>query len=117
MVAPLSTASEGGWGQASPPVERSVVCLPQVEQRGWAPTILLCLAVVLSAALIVVAKPLTAAASTGVHAHGIAVRPAHAQKVSEVAPPGVQTSPNWSGYVAYAPAGNDSGFSQVSAEW
>jgi hypothetical protein len=65
--------------------------------------------------IVVVARPLSAGAATRVHARGMIAR--QARKVSEVTPPHVATSPNWSGYVAYAPSGNDSGFSQVSAQW
>lgn len=111
----MSTASRDAAGPGSQAADPSAICLPEVEERGWGPTLLLCAVVLLSALIVVVAKPLTAGASpTRSHAHAAIVR--HAEKVSKVAP-GVATSPNWSGYVAYAPLGNNGGFNQVSAQW
>jgi hypothetical protein len=93
------------------------------EDRGWGPTLLLCLAIVLAAATVVVARPLAADAAGRPHTHG------HARSLSSVKAtaghrvrrvphitPGDAQSPNWSGYVAYSPAGT-SGFNKVSATW
>jgi hypothetical protein len=90
-----------------------------VEDRSWGPTILLCVAVLLAAVIVVVAKPLSAAAASPHHHVHLGARRAgarHAQDVSQVTTPSA-TSPNWSGYVSYAPIGNDDSFDQVSAEW
>lgn len=84
--------------------------------RGWAPTALLCLAVLLAAVIFVEAKPVTAeAAATRPHSHAVAVVGPRAEKVSVVTP-GTVDSPNWSGYVAQA-TGNDGAFTDVSAQW
>src|ERR1700722_14792586 len=76
--------------------------------RGWAPTILLCVAILLTAALVVVARPLTADAAGRGHSHahvhalsrsqskGAGAR--HAQQIHVTQGDG--HSPNWSGYVA-----------------
>jgi hypothetical protein len=88
-----------------------------VDGRGRGPTVLLCVAVVLSAVLVVVAKPLAAAAASTLarsHAHGIVARAARHAADATMAAPAIQTSPNWSGYVV-----SDEGqsFTQVSAKW
>jgi Peptidase A4 family len=89
-----------------------------VESRRWAPTVLLGVAVLLTLLAVVVARPLTAGAASSapiaVPKHRAATL--HAQKISKVTP-GVATSPNWSGYVAYASMQNDGSFNLVSAEW
>jgi hypothetical protein len=85
-----------------------------VRERGWAPTVILCVAVLLAAGGVVVARPLAAGASPGIHGRSKAVR--RAQTVSEVTSP-IAVSPNWSGYVSSAPSVNDGSFNQVSAEW
>jgi hypothetical protein len=88
--------------------------------RGWAPTILLCVAILLTAALVVVARPLTADAAGRGHSHahvhalsrsqskGAGAR--HAQQIHVTQGDG--HSPNWSGYVASGQT-----FNQVSADW
>jgi hypothetical protein len=87
------------------------------DDGRWGPTILLCAAVLLSAVLLVVAKPLTAgAASARTHAPRSST-PAQGTHQVSVVTPGVATSPNWSGYVAYATSVNDGSFNAVSASW
>jgi Peptidase A4 family len=91
-----------------------------VPERGWGPTVALCVAILLAAVFVVVAKPLTAgAAPTRQHAHRkIAVRHSvsHVADAPKVAT-GVVPSPNWSGYVAYPEYGANGAFTDVSAEW
>jgi len=85
------------------------------------PAVLVVVAVVLAGVVAVAAQPLTATAAstrTSAHAHhavahdGRGGGPVKAVKIV----PGVSTSPNWSGYVAYPSFGGIS-FNQVSAEW
>ncbi|HXQ76457.1 MAG TPA: G1 family glutamic endopeptidase [Acidimicrobiales bacterium] len=77
------------------------------------------MAVLLAAVAVVMAKPLTAGAMparTALHAgRKVAAGPDH-RNVPLVAP-GVPTSPNWSGYVAYPEYGDAGPFTEVSAEW
>ncbi len=91
----------------------------RVGAQGWGPTLLLCMAVLLAAVAVVMAKPLTAGAMparTALHAgRKVAAGPDH-RNVPLVAP-GVPTSPNWSGYVAYPEYGDAGPFTEVSAEW
>jgi hypothetical protein len=108
-----TTAAQETPGTALEGAGLGEVTAHRVEGRGWGPTILLCMAVVLAGMIIVVGNPLSAgAASTPKHA--FASHRAH--KVSLVTP-GVTTSPNWSGYVASARSANNGSFSQVSAQW
>jgi hypothetical protein len=103
-------------------------------ERGWAPTIVVCLVLLLGAVAVLVAKPLSAGASpTGGHAPGRAHGrvEAHRNRGSgrniEAVPATVTdgaTSPNWSGYVAYpsagylsSPSAYEGTFTQVSADW
>ncbi|HVC68927.1 MAG TPA: G1 family glutamic endopeptidase [Acidimicrobiales bacterium] len=94
---------------------------PRPARRAHRPAILLIVAILLAGAVAVVAKPLTAtAASTrtsaaGRHARTHDSRTGNAVKAVKVIP-GVATSPNWSGYVAYA-SYNEVSFNQVSAQW
>lgn len=80
---------------------------------------LLVVAVLLAALVAVAAKPLTATAAS-TRSPGHSARPHHDRAVGAVKAvkviPGVATSPNWSGYVAYPSYGQVS-FNQVSAEW
>ena len=86
-------------------------------EAGWGPTILLCVALILAALVIVVANPLAAgAAPSGTHVRAARAGGRHAPAVSEVTAP-IAVSPNWSGYVSYAPSVNDGSFNQVSAQW
>ena len=87
-----------------------------VEDRGWRPTLLLCLAIGLAAVTVMVAKPLAAAAAGRPHVHTHARARAHAGARIPQVTPGDATSPNWSGYVAYSSAGA-AGFNNVSATW
>lgn len=93
------------------------------ERRGWGPTILLGVAVMI-VAVTVVARPLAAtAASPRLPAHGH--RHTNASGHNTVAPtgdvtevtPGVTRSPNWSGYVAYPAQFTPVTFTEVSAQW
>jgi hypothetical protein len=96
---------------------RPVITGMAEDDGRWGPTILLCAAVLLSAVLLVVAKPLTAgAASARTHAPRSST-PAQGTHQVSVVTPGVATSPNWSGYVAYATSVNDGSFNAVSASW
>jgi hypothetical protein len=109
--------------EAPAPVPGPVRCPGRpVDDRGWGPTILLCLAVLVTAVIVVVAKPLTAGASVRSHPRAARFRSGDAgltrgtRTVSAVTPVDA-TSPNWSGYVAYADDTNDGSFNQVSADW
>ena len=89
----------------------------RVAGRGRAPAVLVCAAVVLAGALVIVARPLSAAAASTrgrSHAHGIIARLARQAQDAPVVTPGIQTSPNWSGYVVSDEGGS---FNQVSAQW
>jgi len=84
-----------------------------VGLRGWGPTILVCGAVLLAA---------VAVEATPGHSH--ARPPARTDdavgrggRTLPAVTTGVATSPNWSGYVAYASSENDGTFDQVSAQW
>ncbi|MGH9017901.1 MAG: G1 family glutamic endopeptidase [Acidimicrobiales bacterium] len=113
MVFPTTTTGAGLPGDSFP-VGGSTLDRPETDARSWGPTLLFCAALLLSAILIVVAKPLSAgAATTGHRSHGTVA--SRSRKVEQVNP-GEATSPNWSGYVAYE-SGNDAGFDQVSAQW
>ncbi len=89
------------------------------RERGWGPTVLLCIAILLAAVVFVMAKPLTAGAApahTKVHLRRAPALGSGPRDVPQVAP-GVTTSPNWSGYVAFPEYGDAGPFTQVSAEW
>jgi hypothetical protein len=97
-------------------------------ERGWAPTIVLCLVLLLAAVAVLVAKPLSAGASpTRARVHGHTHRStASGRSVNAVtAADDAATSPNWSGYVAYPStqyisspsSAYDGTFTQVSADW
>ncbi len=92
-----------------------------IEDRGWGPTLLTCLAILLVVATVVVAKPLVAGAAGRPHARGHGRALIHAttghrvRRVPQVTP-GDAPSPNWSGYVAYSPT-SSTGFNEVSAQW
>ena len=88
------------------------------------PAVLFVVAVVLAGVVAVAARPLTAtAASTRAAAHHhdgegtcrTGARTGGAVTAVKVVP-GVATSPNWSGYVAY-PSFGEMSFNQVSAQW
>jgi Peptidase A4 family len=99
-------------------------------ERGWAPTIVLCLVLLLGAVAVLVAKPLSAGASpTRAHGRAHAHRSSGSGRNVQAVPTGTTdgaTSPNWSGYVAYPSAqylaspsssAYDGTFTQVSADW
>jgi len=97
-----------------------------VGPRRWGPAILVCGAVLLATVAVVEGSSLSAGARPGrthahAHIHAHVTRPQVAVgRGSETTPAvanGVATSPNWSGYVAYASSQNDGTFDQVSAEW
>ena len=105
------------WSRKSAAEGRARAAGTRPRRHGLRLGFLLCVAVLLAGVVAIGAKPLTAtAASThrhGTHAPRSAVR--SAQKALQVNP-GVATSPNWSGYVAYA-SFNEVSFNQVSAQW
>lgn|GEM_PF-1623898 len=86
-----------------------------MTERGWGPTVVLCVAILL-AAVVVVARPLTAGAAPGRPHADRKTAVGRAGRAAQVAP-GVVTSPNWSGYVAYPEYGANGAFTDVSAEW
>jgi hypothetical protein len=90
----------------------------RVPARRRGPTVLLAGAVLLTLLAVVAARPLTAGAAPAahIHVHGSRAVTRQAQNISKITP-GVATSPNWSGYVAYASSENDGSFNLVSAEW
>ena len=101
-----TTNRETGFGELHP----SGMADRPVTERGWGPTIAL-RAVLLAAVLVVVARPLAAGAAPG-RTHSSAALVRSARKVPQVTP-GVATSPNWSGYVAYAKSINNGSFNLV----
>ena len=116
------------WSLRNATSQASTVGRPRPSARARSagrPAVLFVVAVVLAGVVAVAARPLTAtAASTRAAAHPhdgarnvphTGARTGGAVTAVKVVP-GVATSPNWSGYVAY-PSFGEVSFNEVSAQW
>jgi len=111
------------WSPKNATSRAATVDEPRPAHRGarYRPAVLFVVAVLLAGVVAVVARPLTATAAstrTTPHAHDgprPGARTGGAVTAVKVVP-GVATSPNWSGYVAYPSYGQVS-FNEVSAQW